>query len=141
FGIHGNPPGLTDRLESRQGKFPFHTFWGPRAGLPCTQWIAACAAQVLRDERPDLPLVYLPHLDYDPQRFGPSGSDLPRLVGELDAACAPLLDAARAAGARVWVISEYGHCDVHRPVLINRILRRAGYLGVRRGPFGEVLET
>src|SRR4029077_11604871 len=140
-GISGTPEGLTERLEESLGPFPFRTFWGPAAGLGCTRWIAACAAQILAHERPSLTLVYLPHLDYDPQRFGPSGSDLPRLVGELDAACAPLLDAARAAGARVWVISEYGHCDVHRSVLINRILRRAGYLGVRRGPFGEVLET
>jgi hypothetical protein len=38
-------------------------------------------------------------------------------------------------------VSEYGHCDVSRPVLINRVLRGAGLLVVRPGPFGEVLET
>ncbi len=141
FGITGTPEGLSEGLEKELGPFPFRTFWGPAAGLPSTAWIARAAAAVVARERPDLTLVYLPHLDYDPQRFGPSGSDLPRLVGELDTACEPLLDAAKAAGARVWVVSEYGHCDVHRPVLINRVLRRAGYLGVRSGPFGEVLET
>ena len=46
----------------------------------------------------------------------------------------PLLDAAKAMGARVWVISEYGHSDVSRPVLINQALRRAGLLSVRPGP-------
>lgn len=141
FGITGTPEGLTERLERTLGPFPFRTFWGPGAGLACTTWIAACASVVLKEERPDLTLVYLPHLDYDPQRFGPSGSDLPKLVGELDAACAPLLDAARQAGARVWVVSEYGHCDVSRPVLLNRVLRRAGFLMARDGPFGEVLDT
>ncbi len=140
FGIAGTPDGLTDRLESELGTFPFHTFWGPGAGLACTPWIARSAASVLRDERPDLTLVYLPHLDYDPQRFGPSGSDLPRLVGELDDACAPLLDEAERAGARVWVVSEYGHCDVTRAVEPNRVLRRAGLLGVRPGPFGEIFD-
>ena len=35
------------------------------------------------------------------------------------------LDAAQRLGARVWVCSEYGHCDVTRPVLLNRILRQA----------------
>ena len=98
FGIAGTPDGLTDRLETRLGPFPFRTFWGPGAGLPCTDWIARCAADLLTTERPELTLVYLPHLDYDPQRFGPSGCDMPRLVGELDAACAPLLDAAAKAG-------------------------------------------
>ena len=140
FGIAGTPDGLTDRLEIELGKFPFHTFWGPGAGLACTPWIARCAAALLRDERPDLTLVYLPHLDYDPQRFGRSGSNLPRLVLELDDACAPLLDQAKASGARVWVVSEYGHCDVTRHVEPNRVLRRAGLLGVRPGPFGEIFD-
>ena len=73
FGITGTPAGLTDHLEKSLGPFPFPSFWGPMAGLPCTEWIARCAAEVLRRERPDLTLVYLPHLDYDPQRFGPRG--------------------------------------------------------------------
>ncbi len=141
FGITGTPEGLTDRLERELGKFPFSAFWGPTAGLPCSQWIARAAAEVFGRERPDLTLVYLPHLDYDPQRFGPAACDMPRLVGELDAACALLVDAAHQAGARVWVVSEYGHCEVKKPVLLNRILREAGMLTVRRGPFGEQLDT
>jgi len=141
FGITGSPEPLPPKLERELGPFPFFTFWGPKAGLPCTEWIARATAAVLRDEKPDLALVYLPHLDYDPQRFGPSGCDMPKLVKELDDACAPLLDAARAVGATVWVVSEYGHCDVDQPVYLNRALREAGLLEVRSGPFGEQLET
>jgi predicted AlkP superfamily pyrophosphatase or phosphodiesterase len=141
FGIHGSPAGLTDRLETKLGPFPFHTFWGPMAGLPCTQWIAGCAAEVLRAERPDLTLVYLPYLDYDPQRFGVETCDMPRLVGELDEACAPLLDAVQEVGGRMWVVSEYAHVTVSRVVLPNRALRRAGLLVARSGPFGENLDT
>jgi predicted AlkP superfamily pyrophosphatase or phosphodiesterase len=141
FGILGTPDGLTDRLEKDLGPFPFPSFWGPVAGLPCTIWIARCAAEILRAERPDLTLVYLPHLDYDPQRYGPSGCDLARLVRELDDACGPLLETARECAIRVWVVSEYGHGDVRRAVLPNRILRQAGLLGVRAGPFGENIDT
>jgi predicted AlkP superfamily pyrophosphatase or phosphodiesterase len=140
FGISGTPAGLTERLERRLGPFPFHTFWGPMAGLPSSAWIARCAACLLEEEHPDLLLVYLPHLDYDPQRFGPTGCSLPTLVGELDNACLPLLEAARSTGARVWVVSEYGHVPVRLPILINRALRKAGLLEVRPGPFGEMLE-
>lgn len=141
FGITGTPEGLPERLERELGAFPFFTFWGPKAGLPCTQWIARCAASVVQSERPDLTLVYLPHLDYDPQRFGPSGSDMKRLVKELDDACEPILAAARQTGTQVWMVSEYGHCDVNLPIYPNRLLREKGFLQVRNGPFGEQLDT
>jgi predicted AlkP superfamily pyrophosphatase or phosphodiesterase len=141
FGILGKPDGLCDRLERSLGEFPFQTFWGPMAGLPCTRWIGQAAAEVVRSERPDLTLVYLPHLDYDTQRFGPDRADMPRLVRELDEACAPVLDVASEAGARVWVVNECTHVNVKRAVLLNRLLRKAGLLAVRPGPFGEVLET
>ncbi len=129
------------QLEQKLGPFPFQTFWGPMAGLPCTQWIGRCAAEVMTTQQPDLTLVYMPHLDYDPQRYGPDGSDMPRLVKELDHACAPILDAARSTGAAVWVVSEYGHVQVTRAVLPNHALREAGLLTVRDGPFGELLDT
>lgn len=140
--IQSSPLPLSERLERQLGPFPFHTFWGPLAGLPCTQWIAQCAAAVLaNDPSLNLIMVYLPHLDYDPQRHGPAGCDMARLVRELDEACVPLLNAARAAGARVWVVSEYGHVTVRRAVLPNLALRAAGLLAVRPGPFGENIET
>jgi predicted AlkP superfamily pyrophosphatase or phosphodiesterase len=144
FGIDGHPRPMIAEIEKTLGPFPFPSFWGPRAGLPSTEWIAKAAGLLLEDETagpPDLTLVYLPHLDYEPQRAGPSGCDMSRLVGELDAAAAPLLDAADRAGARVWVVSEYGHVDVSRPIPINRDLRRQGLLLVRNGPFGEQLDT
>ncbi|QJW95769.1 alkaline phosphatase family protein [Frigoriglobus tundricola] len=140
FGIAGTPPELTERLERTLGPFPFPAFWGPMAGIKSTQWIARAAAEVIRIEQPTLALVYLPHLDYDPQRFGPSGCDLARCVQELDDACVPVLAAAEERGAQVWVVSEYGHCDVSRPVYLNRGLRAAGLLEVRNGPFGEQLD-
>jgi predicted AlkP superfamily pyrophosphatase or phosphodiesterase len=140
FDISTSPPDLHDSLVKQLGAFPFQAFWGPMAGLRSTQWIAAAAAATLIGHRPDLLMVYLPHLDYDPQRFGPNGSDMPRLVRELDEAAVPLLDAAKNTGARVWVINEYGHCDVTTPIYPNRALRAAGLLSVRSGPFGEQLD-
>jgi predicted AlkP superfamily pyrophosphatase or phosphodiesterase len=147
FDILTSPPGLAAQLKASLGNFPFPSFWGPMAGLPCTAWIARCAAEVVRGAGsftltpPDLTLVYLPHLDYDTQRFGPDHCDWTRLMAELDSACAPLLEAARQVGARVWVTNEYAHVSVRRPVLLNRTLRQAGFLSVRAGPFGETLDT
>ncbi len=140
FDVSTTPADLRDSLVRQLGPFPFQAFWGPLAGIRSTQWIAAAAALTLLDQRPDLTLVYLPHLDYDPQRFGPSGCDMARLVRALDDAAAPLLEAAQTIGARVWVVSEYGHCDVTKPIEVNRALRRNGWLTVRSGPFGEQLD-
>jgi predicted AlkP superfamily pyrophosphatase or phosphodiesterase len=140
FDILTTPENLAGHLDKKLGKFPFHTFWGPKAGLPCTEWIARCAAEIVRIEKPDLTLVYLPHLDYDTQRLGPAGCDWPRLAQELDQACAPLLDVARQVGARIWVVNEYVHVQVDRPIVINRALRRAGLLTARSGPFGEHID-
>ena len=139
FGITGDPSGFAESLETQIGRFPFQTFWGPMAGLPCTQWIARATALAL-EEPPSLTLAYLPHLDYEPQRRGPSGCDMAKHVRELDDACAPILDAAKAAGAQVWLVGEYGHCDVDEPVYLNRMLRELNLLRVRPGPFGEQID-
>jgi len=134
--------GVLDRtgcgLEQKLGPFPFASFWGPKAGLPSTDWIARAAALTIREQKPDLTLVYLPHLDYDYQRVGPGD---PARVQEVDACAGVVIDAARDIGAKVVVVSEYGLVPVSRPVYVNQALRRAGWLAVRDGPYGEMLET
>lgn len=56
-------------LTKRLGPFPFFAFWGPAAGLPSSQWISDASAIVMRENKPQITLVYLPHLDYDYQRL------------------------------------------------------------------------
>jgi predicted AlkP superfamily pyrophosphatase or phosphodiesterase len=140
FDVAGTPPDYFAKLKASLPPFPFSAFWGPMAGPPSTQWIAQMSAQALRDQRPDLTLVYLPHLDYDPQRFGPSGCDMAKIVKELDDACEPLLDAAKAMGTEVWIVSEYGHCDVNKVLFPNHLLRAKDWLELRNGPFGAQID-
>ena len=106
------------------------------AGLASSEWIANSAATVLREQRPELTLVYLPHLDYDYQRFEHQSAER---VREVDACAATIIEAAEEVGAETVIVSEYGLVPVSRPVMINRELRRAGWLTVRGGPFGEML--
>lgn len=123
-------------LVSKLGEFPFQAFWGPNAGLPSSDWIARATAIVMREQRPELTLVYLPHLDYDYQRLPQHD---PKRVAEVDHCAALVIDAAQDIGAKVVVVSEYGLVPVSQPILINRALREAGLLEVRDGPFGEML--
>ena len=123
-------------LVKKLGPFPFFNFWGPNAGLPASKWIADASAIVLKEKQPQITLVYLPHLDYDFQRLPEHD---PQRVGEVDQCAASVIDAAHSTGAQVVLVSEYGLVPVSRPVHINRVLRKAGLLGIRGGPFGETL--
>jgi predicted AlkP superfamily pyrophosphatase or phosphodiesterase len=124
------------QLVKHLGPFPFFSFWGPNAGLPASDWIAQATAKVLREKKPQLTLCYLPHLDYDFQRF--SKPNLER-VAEVDRCASMVINAAQDIGAIPIIVSEYGLVPVSKPVSINRILRQAGMLTVRQGPFGEML--
>jgi predicted AlkP superfamily pyrophosphatase or phosphodiesterase len=129
--IHTYPAGLRDELQDSLGAFPLFRFWGPGADIESTRWIARSALQLLQQRRPTLTLVYLPHLDYDLQRFGPRHPGIPAQVAAVDALCAPLIEHARQLGAHVVALSEYGITEVSRPVHVNRALRKAGWLKVR----------
>ncbi len=124
------PPELHDQLTGALGEFPLFQYWGPTASLKSSKWVIGASRQILREKRPDLLLTYVPHLDYDLQRFGPDAPQARQAARELDNALAPLLDDARNAGATVVALSEYGITNVHRPVDINRALRREGLLEV-----------
>jgi predicted AlkP superfamily pyrophosphatase or phosphodiesterase len=125
-----DPPELHDRLTGAFGEFPLFTYWGPTASITSSKWIADAAAKLLREESLDLLMVYLPHLDYDHQRFGPGAPESAAAARELDAVAGDLVDVARGRGDTVVVLSEYGITDARRPVDVNRALRRAGLLNV-----------
>jgi predicted AlkP superfamily pyrophosphatase or phosphodiesterase len=125
-----DPPELHDELTAKLGTFPLFTYWGPGAGLASSKWICRAAEQIMADHDPDLTLVYVPHLDYDLQRFGPDDARAAAAAAELDEVLGPLLDAAAARGATIVALSEYGITPVHRPIDVNRLLRQNGLLRV-----------
>jgi predicted AlkP superfamily pyrophosphatase or phosphodiesterase len=92
---------------------------------------------------PSLTLAYLPHLDYDLQRYGPDQSHpkVRQSLIDIDSVAGDLADAARVSGRSVFVLSEYGITPVERPIHINRALRDAGLLVVREEDGGELLDT
>lgn len=139
--VYTHPAALRDELQERLGQFPLFKFWGPGANIESSRWIAHSALHVLEHQRPTLTLVYLPHLDYDLQRFGPNHPGIPAQVAQVDALCGLLIEKARKLGAHVVVLSEYGITEVSRPVHINRALRQAGWLKVRLEQGREQLDA
>ena len=138
--LYSHPPELAGELEAELGRFPFFQFWGPKSGLPSSEWIARSAASLFRRHRPGLLLVYLPHLDYDMQRLGPGHPAIASQVRAIDRVAGGLIDAVRGGGAEVVVVSEYGIEEARTPVHLNRALREAGLVAVRETLGWEMLD-
>ncbi len=138
--IYAWPPEFGVETEGALGAFPFFDFWGPKAGLPSSRWIADAAIRTLEKHKPSLTMAYLPHLDYDHQRFGPRHPKSIQALRDLDGIVGDLVAAADRAGAATIAVSEYGIREVSRPVKINVCLRQAGLLHARSTPNGDVLD-
>jgi predicted AlkP superfamily pyrophosphatase or phosphodiesterase len=132
-----NPSGLRDELQRDLGQFPLFHFWGPAASIVSTKWIVDAALHVSRRFDPTLLLVYLPHLDYDLQRFAPDSPQAARAAAELDGEISRLLDSSR----RLVVLSEYGITPVRHPVHLNRVLRHHNLLTTRDELGHELLDA
>ncbi|MCA8921169.1 MAG: alkaline phosphatase family protein [Planctomycetes bacterium] len=126
--VYAGPPELRARLNRELGRFPLFRFWGPATSIESTRWIVDATLRVLAEERPTLTLAYLPHLDYDLQRYGPSAPQSRRALREVDAEVGRLIEVADRDGLELILLSEYGIEPVSRPVHLNRVLREAGFL-------------
>jgi predicted AlkP superfamily pyrophosphatase or phosphodiesterase len=134
-----NPAGLYDALVAKFGAFPLHNYWSPMAGMPSSQWIVNAATEVWREEKPDLQMVYVPHMDYCLQRLGPSDAACVKELAALDAVMLPLVEAVRADGGDVVIVGDYAMQDVHTGIFPNVALRQAQLLATRREVTGKVL--
>jgi predicted AlkP superfamily pyrophosphatase or phosphodiesterase len=151
------PTDMYGRLRNQLGDFPLKHFWGPLANIKSTEWIVDSAIIAARDERPDFFYIYLPHLDYAAQKWGPDSAEAQRALGELDEQIGKLSGAVMDAysGARpphpgpfpegerdiTWIVaSEYAIVPVDHVLYPNRMLREAGLLQVRHEVDGEHLD-
>ncbi len=131
FDIHTQPMGMREELKNDLGPFPFQAFWGPAAGIASSEWIAASAKWVEEKHSPTLSLVYLPHLDYPLQKDGPHAANIPDELRKIDRLATDLIDFYQSRGVRVLVLSEYGISPVTRPVHLNRLFRKKGWLQLK----------
>ena len=138
--IYSEPDSMRDELVERFGPFPLFRFWGPAANIQSTQWIVDATRHLIDQDRFGLVLTYIPHLDYDHQRFGPTSTQGEQALRDMDVEAGRLIDTAQEHGMRVAVVSDYAFESVSRPVFLNRALREAGLIRVQRAENGELLE-
>ena len=131
FDIHSEPLSIRDQIKKELGEFPFAAFWGPRAGIESSQWIAKAAKWIEEKHRPDLNLIYLPHLDYDLQRYGPNDPRSNKALKEIDQLAGELIDFLSDRGIHCIVLSEYGITEVQNVVYPNKVFRHQGWLNIK----------
>jgi predicted AlkP superfamily pyrophosphatase or phosphodiesterase len=157
FDIYTWPPNIRPEIKRDLGEFPFAAFWGPAAGVNTPQggtdaasrWIAQSAKWIESRYSPTLNLIYLPHLDYNLQRYGPSvrtqtgwetnPAILPDLA-QIDAIVGDLIAWFQSRAVRVILLSEYGLTPVDQPIHLNRLFRQKGWTAVRKELGLELLD-
>lgn len=135
------PAGLRDILQERLGQFPLFQFWGPGADIRSSKWIAE--ASMITDDLydPTLSLIYLPHLDYCLQKYGPDLTKVGKELNEIDGLVQQLVKFYGKKGAEVIILSEYGISPVNNPVHLNRLFRENNLLGIREERGLELLDA
>ncbi|MBN2295725.1 MAG: alkaline phosphatase family protein [Pirellulales bacterium] len=142
------PEELYGTLRDELGHFPLKNFWGPLANIDSTAWIVDSAVVAARRFQPDFFYIYLPHLDYEAQRYGPDSPQAKDAVEEIDRQIERLFDGIGEAYGdvedeknTVWLVAgEYAITPVDHVTYPNRMLREAGLLEVHEIDDGEHLD-
>ncbi|WPV01785.1 alkaline phosphatase family protein [Mucilaginibacter sp. cycad4] len=137
---YSEPAGLRDHLQAKLGQFPLFQFWGPGANIKSSRWIADAAMETDTLHDPTLTLIYLPHLDYCLQKFGPDLPVIAKDLNDIDKIIEDLVSFYREKDAGIIILSEYGISPVDRPVHLNRVLRQNDLLGIRIERGLEILD-
>jgi len=140
FDVYTQPMGMREEIKEDLGEFPFPSFWGPNAGILCSEWIAASAKWVEQKHTPTLSLVYLPHLDYGLQKYGPGAEEMGTEIEKIDAVVGDLIDFFEARDVEVVLLSEYGISKVDQPIHLNRIFREKGWITIKDELGTEMLD-
>lgn len=138
---YAHPASLRDELTQAFGPFPLFNFWGPTANIKSSRWIADAAMFVEKKHHPTLNLIYLPHLDYCLQKYGPNSTHTHTELRVIDDLVGELINFFSTRNVEVVLLSEYGIAPVNKPIHINRILRKQGLLELRIERGRELLDA
>ncbi len=126
------PTSLYGKLRDKYGDFPLMNWWGPMSNIVSDTWSVDSAIYLAQKRQPSFFYIYLPHTDYESQKFGP---DSPQMMASLDKyndLIGKLVDEMTAVYGEenlVWLFAgEYSIVPVDHVTYPNRILRDAGLL-------------
>ena len=132
---YSKPENFYEKISESIGPFDLKTYWGPFSSIESSNWIINSAKKTIEDHNPDLLIVYLPHLDYASQKFGPESDEFEKSVCELDDLLGDFslfLDQEFKNEYEIMILSEYTFNPVNKSISPNLILRQHGLLSTRR---------
>lgn len=128
------PRSMEAWLEEQLGRpFNLMNYWGPLASHKSSDWIVEATAAVMRKEdAPELLFSYLPHLDYDLQRYGPNSPQAAEALSQVMQYLVQLRNAAERSGYDFLFYGDYAIEQVtDEAIFPNRVLKEAGLLATR----------
>ncbi len=132
---YSKPVGYYEELVKEIGEFDLSSYWGPFSSLKSSKWIMDAVKHTLKKQLPDLMLVYLPHLDYAGQKYGPQSNEFQKSLMELDNIIGELLEFLESNNLQhqynIMILSEYSFEKVSKSISPNVILRDEGLLDLR----------
>ena len=144
------PQEFYGQLLEKLGHFPLKHFWGPLANIKSSDWIVESATLAAAEFKPNLFYIYLPHLDYAAQKYGPDSEQAMQTLADLDNTVGAMVSGFEAAlGSATghqrsidWMFaSEYVITPVDHVTYPNRELRSLGLLDVLPQDDGEHLDV
>ena len=111
--------------------FPLRSYWGPFSSQKSSEWIIRATLYVMEKLKPDMLLTYVPHLDYELQRSGPSSRKSAQSLEAIASFVSDLVKTAERQGYNVLVFGDYVINDVREAVFPNRVLHENGFLKCR----------
>lgn len=123
--FYSRPAGLYNELCQQIGaKFNLFNYWGPFTSIKSSKWIVNAATKIIKSQiAPELFLVYIPHLDYDLQKFGTESQQVRNAFRELENVLEELFSCARDCGYELLVFGDYAINPVENVIFPNKILR------------------
>jgi len=127
-------PGLFEQLEGDRGPVKLPSFDNPEAGEYLDRMTGGFAAQLLREQRPDLLFVHFLDADHWQHGKGPWTDGAMRAFERVDVQLGLLLKAARDAGifedTIFVVVGDHGFVQIHTGINVMGLLAEAGVLDV-----------
>jgi len=133
---YSKPVNYYEEIVRELGEFDLKWYWGPFTSIKASQWICNAAKYTIEKHMPDLLLMYLPHLDYTAQKFGPTSNEYKKSLIELDEIIGNLILFLNSKKIdkeyELMIVSEYGFNEVNESISPNVILRNEGFLSTRK---------